>query len=91
MDRVTLRVALSSLESNTDGERPKKVPRLEATTMSDSNRLCMPCDPRCVSPRDDGRSTVSVQVPTKKDPTITPESLLESTKKPRGVRDDGRV
>jgi hypothetical protein len=84
-------VDLSSSESNTDGERPKKVPRLEATTMSDSNWLCMPCDPRCVSPRDDGRGyhlpVVGGQVPKKKDSTITPESLLESTKKPR---DDGR-
>ena len=88
-------VDLSSSESNTDEERPTKVPRLEATTMGDSNWLCMPCDPRCVSPCDDGRGyhlpVVGGQVPKKKDSTITPESLLESTKKPRGVRDDGRV
>ena len=43
-------VDLSSSESNTDEERPTKVPRVEVTTMSDSNWLCMPCDPRCVSP-----------------------------------------
>jgi hypothetical protein len=43
-------VDLSLSESNTDEERPTKVPRLEATTMSDSNLLSMPCVPRCVSP-----------------------------------------
>jgi hypothetical protein len=43
-------VDLSSSESNTDEERPTKVSRVEVTKMSDSNWLCMPCDPRCVSP-----------------------------------------
>jgi hypothetical protein len=60
-------VDLSSSESNTDEERPTKVPRLEAATMSDSNRLCMRSDPRCVSPDfDDEDKKKKLRIPKKK-------------------------
>jgi hypothetical protein len=70
-------VDLSSSESNTDEERPTKVPRLEAATMSDSNRLCMRSDPRCVSPDfDDEDKKKKLRIPKKKSDDKSNASLL---------------